>query len=134
DRITRLAAALFHVPIALVSLVDSDRQWFKSCIGTTIKETPRDQSLCAHVVHRREPIIVPDTFLDPRFADSPLVTNEPRIRFYAGVPLILDDGSCLGTLCLIDQRPRVLDSPELARLHDLAAMAARELQFMAAIR
>jgi GAF domain-containing protein len=100
----------------------------------TMKETPRDQSFCAHVVHDRKPIIVADTFQDARFADSPLVTAEPRIRFYAGVPLILDDGSCLGTLCLIDTRPRVLDAPELARLHDLAGMAVRELQVMAAVR
>jgi ribonuclease BN (tRNA processing enzyme)/CheY-like chemotaxis protein len=127
DRITRLAAALFNVPIALVSLVDENRQWFKSCYGLDTKETSRDAAFCAHVVYDREPMIVPDTFQDARFADNPLVTNDPRIRFYAGCPLILDDGSCVGSLCLVDTRPRSLQEPDLARLHDLAAMTVREL-------
>jgi phosphoribosyl 1,2-cyclic phosphodiesterase/CheY-like chemotaxis protein len=127
DRITRLAAALFDVPIALVSLVDEDRQWFKSCYGLDAKETSRDAAFCAHVVYHREPVIVPDTFQDARFADNPLVTNDPRIRFYAGCPLILYDGSCIGSLCLIDTRPRALQEPDLARLHDLADLTVREL-------
>ena len=127
DRITRLAAALFNVPIALVSLVDRNRQWFKSCYGLDTRETSRDAALCAHVVHSREPMIVPDTFQDPRFAGSPLVTNDPRIRFYAGCPLILDDGSCVGSFCLADTRPRALQEHDLARLHDLADLAVREL-------
>ena len=110
DRITRLAAALFNVPIALVSLVDQNRQWFKSCHGlnSNSRETSRDAAFCSHVVYNREPMIVSDTFQDPRFADSPLVTNDPRIRFYAGCPLILDDGSCVGSFCLVDTRPRTL--------------------------
>jgi CheY-like chemotaxis protein len=128
DRITRLAAALFNVPIALVSLVDEDRQWFKSCHGLDSKETSRDAAFCAHVVYHREPIIVSDTFQDERFADNPLVTDHPRIRFYAGCPLILDDGSCIGSLCLIDTRPRSLDESERARLRDLTALTVRELQ------
>jgi CheY-like chemotaxis protein len=128
DRITRLASALFDVPIALVSLVDEDRQWFKSCHGLGIKETPRDAAFCAHVVHDREPMIVPDTFLDARFADNPLVVNEPRIRFYAGCPLILDDGACIGTLCVIDTRPRVPAGSDLARLRDLADLAVQEIR------
>jgi phosphoribosyl 1,2-cyclic phosphodiesterase/CheY-like chemotaxis protein len=127
DRITRLAAALFNVPIALISLVDENRQWFKSSYGLDTKETARDASFCAHVVYHREPMIVPDTFQDVRFADNPLVINDPRIRFYAGCPLILDDGSCIGSLCLIDTRPRALQDPDLARLHDLADLAVREL-------
>jgi DNA-binding response OmpR family regulator len=104
NRVTRLAAALFDVPMALISLVDENRQWFKSCVGLNAKETPRDAAFCAHVVYSREPMIVTDTFQDARFADNPLVINERRIRFYAGYPLILDDGSCIGTLCLLDTR------------------------------
>jgi len=127
DRITRLAAALFHVPMAIISLVDEDRQWFKSCIGLNAKETPRDAAFCAHVVYSREPIVVSDAFQDVRFADNPVVTNEPRIRFYAGYPLNLDDGSCIGTLCLLDTRPRTLEGPDLERLHDLADIALREI-------
>jgi phosphoribosyl 1,2-cyclic phosphodiesterase/CheY-like chemotaxis protein len=129
DRITRLAAALFNVPIALVSLVDQNRQWFKSCYGlnSNSRETSRDAAFCSHVVYNREPMIVSDTFQDPRFADSPLVTNDPRIRFYAGCPLILDDGSCVGSFCLVDTRPRMLQENDLERLHDLANLAAREL-------
>jgi len=127
DRITRLAAALFHVPIALISLVDEHRQWFKSCHGLDTEETPRDAAFCAHVVYHREPMIIPDTFQDARFADNPLVVNGPRIRFYAGCPLILDDGSCIGSLCLIDTRPRSLEGPDLDRLRDLAALTVREL-------
>jgi CheY-like chemotaxis protein len=127
DRITRLAAALFNVPMAVISLVDEDRQWFKSCLGLNAKETPRDAAFCAHVVYSREPMIVPDAFQDVRFADNPVVTNEPRIRFYAGYPLVLDDGSCIGTLCLLDTRPRTLEGPDLERLHDLADIALREI-------
>jgi phosphoribosyl 1,2-cyclic phosphodiesterase/CheY-like chemotaxis protein len=134
DRITRLASALFDAPIALVSLVDQDRQWFKSCHGVNMKETPRDAAFCSHVVYDREPMIVPDTFLDTRFADNPLVVDEPRIRFYAGCPLILDDGACVGSLCVIDTRPRSLEGPDLARLRDLADLAVQEIRGMAAAR
>jgi len=127
DRVTRLAAALFDVPVALISLVDENRQWFKSCMGTDVKETPRDAAFCSHVVYKREPMIVADTFLDDRFADNPMVLHEPRIRFYAGYPLILDDGSCVGTLCLVDFRPRTMEGPDLERLHDLANLALQEV-------
>ena len=128
DRVTRLASALFNVPMAMISLIDEDRQWFKSCVGTSTRENPRDVSFCAHVVFSREPMIVADAFQDMRFADNPLVINEPRIRFYAGYPLILDDGSCIGTLCLLDTRPRTLDGPDLERLHDLADIATQEIR------
>jgi phosphoribosyl 1,2-cyclic phosphodiesterase/DNA-binding response OmpR family regulator len=127
DRVTRLAAAVFDVPMALISLVDENRQWFKSCLGLSAKETPRDAAFCAHVVYGREPVIVPDTFKDVRFADNPLVINEPRIRFYAGYPLILYDGSCIGTLCLLDTRPRILEGHDFERLHDLGDIALREI-------
>src|SRR5271165_608121 len=128
DRITRLAAALFDVPVALVSLVDRDRQWMKSCFGMDERETARDVSFCAHVVYQRENMIVPDTLRDPRFGDNPLVINEPRIRFYAGAPLILEDGSCVGTLCLIDTRVRSLEESSISLLQDLRDLALDELQ------
>jgi phosphoribosyl 1,2-cyclic phosphodiesterase/CheY-like chemotaxis protein len=127
DRITRLAAAFFDVPMAVISLIDEDRQWFKSSLGLNAKESPRDAAFCAHVVYSHEPMIVPDAFQDARFADNPLVINKPRIRFYAGYPLILDGGSCIGTLCLLDTRPRSLEGRNLERLHDLADLALREI-------
>jgi GAF domain-containing protein len=95
-----------------------------------MKQTSRDAAFCGHVVYNREMIIVPDTFQDVRFADNPLVINDPRIRFYAGCPLILDDGSCIGSLCLIDTRPRSLQESDLARLRDLADVLVQELNMM----
>lgn len=127
DRITRLAAAVFDVPIALVSLVDRDRQWFKSCYGSSAKETSREASFCAHVVYNREMMLVTDALMDPRFADNPLVVNEPRIRFYAGCPLILADGSCVGTLCLVDTRARSLEGRDVGLLQDLRDLTVQEL-------
>lgn len=127
DRITRLAAAVFDVPIALVSLVDRDRQWFKSCYGISAKETSREASFCAHVVYNREMMLVTDALMDPRFADNPLVVNEPRIRFYAGCPLILADGSCVGTLCLVDTRARSLEGRDVGLLQDLRDLTVQEL-------
>ncbi len=128
DRITRLASALFDVPIALISLVDWNRQWCKSCCGLQAGEISRDESFCAHVVEAREIMVVPDTLRDPRFADNPMVTNAPRVRFYAGAPLILDNGQCVGTLCLIDTRVRSLEGPAIGLLQDLRDLALRELQ------
>jgi phosphoribosyl 1,2-cyclic phosphodiesterase/DNA-binding response OmpR family regulator len=128
DRITRLAAALFDVPIALVTLVDAERQWFKSSRGFATRATEREASFCAHVILDAQPMIVPDARLDPRFADSPLVTGEPGVRFYAGYPLTLPDGSRVGTLCLMDRRPRTLSAEERDRLRDLAMLAEREVR------
>jgi DNA-binding response OmpR family regulator len=127
DRLTRLAAALFDVPIALVSLVDRDRQWLKSQHGLSISETPREVSFCAHALLDREVMIVPDALLDPRFADSPLVVGEPRVRFYAGYPLVLPGGACAGTLCIVDTRPRQLDAAAIRLLRDLGSLVEREL-------
>ena len=115
------------VPIALISLVDQDRQWFKSCIGLDASETPREVAFCAHAVEQGADVVVPDTLLDERFADNPLVTDGPRIRFYAGAPLLTGSGSCLGTLCVVDTRPRELDAAGLATLHDLRDMAVEQL-------
>jgi diguanylate cyclase (GGDEF)-like protein len=127
DRLTRLAKRLFGVPIALVSLVDADRQWFKSCIGLSATETPREISFCGHAILEDEIFLVPDATLDERFHDNPLVLDEPRIRFYAGCPLTVPNGSKLGTLCLIDVEPRTLGPDDLHLLRDLARMAEQEL-------
>lgn len=128
DRITRVATALFNVPMATITLVDEKRQWFKSCQGTAGREDPRDASFCAHVVSRREPMIVVDTLGDDRFADNPLVLGGPRIRFYAGYPLTLDDGSCIGTLCLLDSRPHTFKDSDLEQLRDLALIVMEQFQ------
>ena len=130
DRLTRVAAAALDVPIALISLVDSDRQWFKSCFGLDVRETSRDVAFCAHVVHQKEEMVVRDTFLDDRFADNPLVVEGPRIRAYAGVPLVLDDGHCIGTLCVVDNRPRDFSEVEMTALRDLRDLALEEIKRM----
>ncbi|MCF4994681.1 diguanylate cyclase [Pseudomonas syringae] len=127
DRLTRLAKRLFNVPIALVTLVDSDRQWFKSCIGLDASETPRDVSFCGHAILKNELLLVPDARQDERFHDNPLVIGEPKIRFYAGYPLTVANGNKMGTLCLIDTKPRELDDEERGLLRDLAGMAEQEL-------
>ncbi|KAF0866824.1 diguanylate cyclase [Pseudomonas sp. LD120] len=127
DRVTRLARRLFNVPIALISLVDSDRQWFKSAVGLEASQTPRDMSFCGHAILDDQILMVRDAERDERFQDNPLVTGEPRIRFYAGCPLSVPNGSRLGTLCLIDTQPRDLDDEERALLRDLARMAEQEL-------
>ncbi|MBA5983167.1 MULTISPECIES: sensor domain-containing diguanylate cyclase [Pseudomonas] len=127
DRLTRLAKRLFNVPIALVTLVDKDRQWFKSCVGLDVNETPRDVSFCGHAILQDELLLVPDAKQDKRFHDNPLVTGEPNIRFYAGYPLTVPNGNKMGTLCLIDTKPRELDDEERGLLRDLAGMAEQEL-------
>lgn len=127
DRLTRLAKRMFDVPIALVSLVDENRQWFKSCVGLDVSETARDISFCGHAILGNEIFIIDDATKDPRFADNPLVVNDPHIQFYAGCPLRYLDGSMLGTLCIIDTKPRNLDQDDLEALKDLAEMAEREL-------
>lgn len=127
DRLTRLAKRLFGVPIALISLVDADRQWFKSCQGLSASETPRDVSFCGHAILGDDILMIPDALLDERFHDNPLVTGDPKIRFYAGCPLTVPNGSKLGTLCLIDQEPRELDEDDRNLLRDLARMAEQEL-------
>ena len=128
DRIVGFAAGEFDVPIALISLVDSDRLWLKARIGLDVCEAPRSTSFCAHAIRSHETMIVPDATLDPRFRDNPLVTGEPGIRFYAGAPLALEDGPRLGTLCLLDIRPRTLDALDLAILGTLRDLAVGELK------
>jgi diguanylate cyclase (GGDEF)-like protein len=131
DRITRLACRAFGVPIALVSLVDRERQWFKSKQGLDICETSRQVSFCAHSVVHEGSLVIPDALLDPRFADNPLVRGDPKIRFYAGQPVHGVDGSRVGTLCLIDRRPRSLVEEDLILLTDLAGMIDREFSLIA---
>ena len=121
DRITRTAAKFFGVPIALVSLVDQNRQWIKSCCGLEVCQTSRDVAFCAHTILANEPFIVEDATLDPRFSSNPLVTGGPGIRFYIGAPLRTSDGYNLGALCVIDTRPRVASEDERTVLSDLAA-------------
>ena len=128
DRLTRLAKQLFQVKASLVSLVDTDRQWFKSCSGVEgVTETGRDVAFCGHTILGDEIFLVSDTFNDKRFFDNPCVTGPPNIRFYAGCPISSYDGSKLGTLCIIDDKPRVFNLDELTALKDLAAMAEQEM-------
>lgn len=127
DRIVDFASTEFAVPICLISLVDSDRQWFKARVGLDACETPRDVSFCGHALASDAILMVPDASLDPRFHDNPLVTGPPHIRFYAGAPLLCGDGLAIGTLCLIDTRPRTLDPVEQAILESLRDLAVLEL-------
>jgi hypothetical protein len=127
DRLTRVAAALFDVPIALVSLVDANRQWFKSCVGTDLKESSREMSFCAHAVVERDILVIPDALRDDRFADNPVVSGPPYVRFYAGAPVYMADGYCAGTLCVIDGRPRDFTADDRERLLDLAVLVQQEL-------
>ena len=127
DRIARLAARLLGTPIALISLVDRDRQWFKARVGMAALETPRDVSFCAHAVSARSALVVPDTLKDERFAANPLVTADPNIRFYAGHPLAGPDGHLMGTLCIIDHQPRQLSAADRSVLADLASIVENEM-------
>lgn len=127
DRITRLAASIFNTPMASISLVDRDRQWFKSSYGLDAVESSRETSFCSHAVAARDVLVVPDAFQDPRFSDNPLVTGSPRIRFYAGCPIFVGP-DCVGTVCVLDNRPRQVDDNSVHLLHDLAALAELELR------
>ncbi len=135
DVMGRAAAALFNTPIALVSLVDTSRQWFKVAHGLTIRETPRNVSFCSYAIERpTEVMVVPDALSDHRFARSPLVTGAPNIRFYAGAPLVTSTGHAIGTVCVIDRRPRELSAEELQALRQLAGLAARLIELGASDR
>ena len=127
DRLTRIARRMFGVPVSLVSLVDDNRQWFKSRQGLDATETPRDISFCGHAILGEDIFIVPDATKDNRFVDNPLVTDDPNIRFYAGVPLRVSNGSKIGTLCIIDEQPREFSEEDLELLRDLAEMAQQEI-------
>jgi tRNA A-37 threonylcarbamoyl transferase component Bud32 len=128
DEIAKLASQLCAVPMALVSLIDHNRQWFKSKVGVALAETPRDVSFCAHAVASGEPLIVPDALADERFFDNPFVVNDPSIRFYAGIPLMLEEGLHAGTLCVLDRVPRDITPGQFDALRMLARQVTTELK------
>ena len=134
DDITTLAAYVCDVPIAMISLVDKSRQWFKAKLGLHQRETPRDVAFCAHAILQSQPLIVRDALKDARFADSSLVTRSPHIRFYAGFPLATAEGFALGTLCAIDRKPRQLVPKQKKAMQALSrqVMALLELRRVSA--
>jgi len=128
DDLVVLAAHVCKTPMALLSLVDDHRQWFKSKVGVEASETPKEISVCAHAIQQQDLFIVPDMREDARFRENPLVVGEPHIRFYAGAPLVNEDGFALGTLCVVDREPRELDEEQKAALHSLSRLALRQME------
>lgn len=128
NSLAKLASNICEAPISLVSFVDDKRQWFKAKVGLTISETPKDQAFCAHAIQDDQVMIVEDASLDKRFAKNPLVIDDPQIRFYAGAPLIVADGERLGTLCVIDRKPRALTETQLDALLVLRDSVVAQLE------
>jgi len=128
DRVTRIAKRMFGVSISLVSLIDEDRQWFKSRQGFEATETSRDISFCGHAINQDDLFIIPNTSKDERFFDNPMVTSAPNIRFYAGYPLKIQNGLNIGTLCLLDETPREMDEEDQRLFKDLGAMIEQEIK------
>jgi diguanylate cyclase (GGDEF)-like protein len=134
DKITALVQTILNVPISAVSLVDRDRQWFKSCVGLDVRETSRDISFCTHAIRSRRPMAVEDAFLDERFAENPLVTGKPFVRSYLGVPLETPDGYNVGSLCALDTKPRRYDEKQIEVLKSFAAVVVDELELLSLVR
>lgn len=135
DRLTRIASAIFGTPIALISLVDKDRQWFKSATGLDVRQIARDISFCTHAIQSPEVFMVNDAHEDSRFKSNPLVTGDPHVRFYAGAPLISQKGYALGTFCVIDKAPRDdFSADQQQLLKDLAATVVDFFEMQLAIR
>ena len=128
DDLVLLASFICNTPIALISLVDEDRQWFKSKVGLSISETPREIAFCATAIRQADVFVVPDTLNDERFRNNPLVVSEPNIRFYAGAPLINEEGHALGTICVIDRTPRELEPGQQAALEALSRLVLAQLE------
>jgi signal transduction histidine kinase len=128
DDIVKLASKVCAAPVSLVSLIDTDRQWFKASVGTDLAETDRDMSFCAHAILGRDLLVVPDATKDARFADNPLVEQDGGIRFYAGAPMVTSDGYALGALCVIDREPRRLDLEQRQALRALARQATSQIE------
>ena len=129
DDLVLLASFICQTPIALISLVDENRQWFKSRVGLSVSETPREIAFCAAAIQQPDVFIVPDTLNDERFRNNPLVTSEPHIRFYAGAPLINEEGFALGTICVIDRTPRQFGPSQQAALKALSRLVLAQLEF-----
>jgi GAF domain-containing protein len=129
DDITQLASYICGTPIAMISLVAPNRQWFKSKVGTTLSETRRDLAFCAHAIMERDLFMVKDASKDPRFSHNPLVQTDPNIRFYAGMPLVTREDCALGTLCVVDHEPRELTPEQQEALRALSRLVMAQLEY-----